>query len=182
MSEKQNTKWYLNMLFWIGIVIGGILVTFVGFLPSIILLMQYNLEPNTIEDCKYGLTHTFYGQFCIKELELEKIGDVNYFGYDELGYDVTLNEQLSELKYLVDNHNGTFQVIFNDCTISSDDDYNLKIRDRASSVHCKSYNSDKIVDVWNLMNKTKITWCDSLSADGNTCLQQHNSESESRKK
>ena len=74
MNDKQDTKWYLDMRFWIGLVIGGVLVTFVGFLPSIILLMQYNLEPNTIEDCKYGLTHEWYGIHCLRESELDKVG------------------------------------------------------------------------------------------------------------
>ena len=76
MNKEQNTKWYLDARFWTGLIIGGMIVTFVGYLPSIIGLVQYNLEPNTIEDCKYGLTYTWYGNFCIKESELDNIGGV----------------------------------------------------------------------------------------------------------
>lgn len=70
---REQTKFYLDSRFWLGIVLGSIIVTLVGFAPSIISFVGGHLNPMTIDDCKYGLHMDFFGTSCVNDSEMKDI-------------------------------------------------------------------------------------------------------------
>jgi len=116
MKLNNKKPFFTSTQFLVGILVGMIIITFIAYFPTIITVIDLNLNPITINDCNYGLHDDFWFTRCINHNEMQEIlGCENFYLRSGYWWECIDNSFSYEIENQFDPYAGHTDAIMRNC-------------------------------------------------------------------